>query len=86
MARLKIVRATGETIVSITPVVEVAFEKYAGGNGLYKQLREHELNTDLYYLAHNALMRTEVIPPFGDDFLNTLISVEVIEDEAVKKG
>jgi hypothetical protein len=31
-------------------------------------------------------MRTEVIPPFGDDFLNTLISVEVIEDEAVKKG
>jgi hypothetical protein len=41
MARLKIVRATGETIVSITPVVEVAFEKMAG-QGLYKQLREHE--------------------------------------------
>ena len=84
MARLKIVRATGETIVRITPVVEVAFEKMAG-QGLYKQLREHEQNSDLYWLAHNALMRTEVIPPFGDDFLNTLISVEVIEDEAVKK-
>jgi hypothetical protein len=85
MARLKIVRATGETIVSITPVVEVAFEKMAG-QGLYKQLREFEQNSDLYWLAHNALMRTEVIPPFGDDFLSSLISVEVIEDEAPKKG
>jgi hypothetical protein len=82
MARLKITRATGETIVSITPVVEVAFEKYCG-QGLYKQLREHEKNSDLYFLAHNALMRTEVIPPF-DDFLKDLISVEVIEDEGPK--
>ena len=83
MARLKIVRATGETILSITPVVEVAFEKMAG-QGLYKQLREFEQNSDLYWLAHNALMRIEVIPPFGDDFLNSLISVEVIEDEGPK--
>jgi hypothetical protein len=29
-------------------------------------------------------MRTEVIPPFGDDFLKDLISVEVIEDESPK--
>jgi len=85
MARLKIIRASGETIVSITPVVEVAFEKYAG-QGLYKQLREHEKNSDLYWLAHNALMRTEVIPPFGDDFLTSLVSVEVIEDEDPKVG
>ena len=83
MARLKITRATGETIVSISPVVEVAFEKYAG-QGLYKQLREFERNSDLYWLAHNALMRTEVIAPYGDDFLSTLISVEVIEDDSPK--
>jgi hypothetical protein len=83
MARLKIVRATGESIVSITPVVEVAFEKYVGKD-YTSSLREHEKNSDLYGLAHNALMRTEVIPPFGDDFLNSLISVEVIEDESPK--
>jgi hypothetical protein len=83
MARLKIIRASGETIVSITPVVEVAFEAYAG-QGLYKQLREHEKNTDIYWLAHNALMRQEVIAPFGEDFLSTIISVTQMEDERPK--
>tara|TARA_R110000868_G_scaffold4493_3_gene28291 strand:+ start:2536 stop:2787 length:252 start_codon:yes stop_codon:yes gene_type:complete len=82
MARLKIVRASGETIVSITPVVEVAFEKFAG-QGIYKQLREFERNSDLYWLAHNALQRIEVTAPY-DDFLKDLISVDVIEDDEKK--
>ena len=83
MARLKIVRASGEVTVQITPVVEYAFEKYAG-QGIQKQLREHERQSDIYWLAHNALMRQEVIPPFGDDFLATLIAVEVLDDEDPK--
>ena len=84
MARLKITRASGDVIVSISPVVEYAFEKYTG-NGIHKQFRDQEKQSDIYWLAHNALQRIEVIPPFGEEFLNTLISVEVMDDEPVKK-
>ena len=31
-----------------------------------------------------AIMRQEVIPPFGDDFLSTLLAVEVLDDEDPK--
>jgi len=81
---MKITRASGETIVQITPVVEVAFEKYTG-KGIHKQFRDEEKQSDIYWLAHNALSRVEVIPPFGDDWLGTLISVEVMDDEPGKK-
>jgi hypothetical protein len=84
MARLKITRASGDVILSITPVVEYAFEKYTG-NGIHKQFRDQERQSDIYWLAHNALQRIEVIPPFGEEFLQTLISVEVMDDEPVKK-
>jgi len=84
MARLKITRASGDVILAITPVVEYAFEKYTG-NGIHKQFRDQEKQSDIYWLAHNALQRIEVIPPFGEDFLMTLISVEVMDDEPVKK-
>ena len=81
---MKITRASGETIVQITPVVEVAFEKYTG-KGIHKQFRDEEKQSDIYWLAHNCLSRTEVIPPFGDEWLSTLISVEVMDDEPGKK-
>ena len=84
MARMKITRASGETIVQITPVVEVAFEKYTG-QGIHKQFRDEEKQSDIYWLAHNCLSRIEVIPPFGDEWLSTLISVEVMDDEPGKK-
>jgi len=84
MARMKITRASGETIVQITPVVEVAFEKYTG-KGIHKQFRDEEKQSDIYWLAHNCLSRIEVIPPFGDEWLSTLISVEVMDDEPGKK-
>jgi hypothetical protein len=83
MARLKITRASGEVVLSITPVVEYAFEKYTG-KGIHKQFRDEERQSDIYWLAHNCLQRIEVIPPFGDEFLNTLISVEVLDDENPK--
>ena len=84
MARLKITRASGEVIVQITPVVEYSFEKYTG-KGIHKQFRDEEKQSDIYWLCHNALQRIEVIPPFGEEFLQTLISVEVMDDEPVKK-
>ena len=85
MARLKIVRQSGEVILTITPAVEYAFEKYTG-SGIYKQFRELEKQSDVYWLAHNALQRVEVIDPFGEAFLETLISVDVLDDEPLKKG
>lgn len=84
MARLKITRASGDVIVQITPVVEVAFEKFAG-SGIHKRFRDAESQTDIYWLAHNCLQRVEVIPPFGDEWLDTLVAVEVMDDEPVKK-
>jgi len=84
MARLKITRAAGEVVLHISPVVEVAFEKYPG-KGIHKQFRDEEKQSDIYWLAHNCLQRVEVIPPFGDEFLNTLVSVEVLDDENPKE-
>ena len=84
MARLKITRASGDVVVTITPVVEYAFEKFMG-KGIQKQFRDEEKMGDIYWLAHNALSRVEVIPPFGEEFLSTLISVEVLDDEPLKK-
>ena len=84
MARLKITRASGDVVVPITPVVEYAFEKYTG-NGMHKQIRDQEKQSDIYWLAHNALSRVEVLPPFGEEFLGSLISVEVMDDEPEKK-
>ena len=84
MARLKITRASGDVIVSISPVVEYAFEKYTG-NGIHKQFRDQEKQSDIYWLAHNALMRIEVIPPWGDAFLETLIAVDILDDDDPKE-
>jgi len=84
MARLKITRASGDVVVPITPVVEYAFERYTG-KGIHKQFRDEEKQSDIYWLAHNALSRVEVLPPFSEEFLTTLISVEVLDDEPVKK-
>ena len=84
MARLKITRASGDVVVPITPLVEYAFEKFTG-KGIHKQFRDEEKQSDIYWLAHNALSRVEVLPPFSEEFLTTLISVEVLDDEPVKK-
>ena len=84
MARLKITRASGDVVVPITPVVEYAFERYTG-KGIHKQFRDEEKQSEIYWLAHNALSRVEVLPPFSEEFLTTLISVEVLDDEPVKK-
>ena len=83
MAQLKITMADGEIkIFPITPTIEVAFEKYAKG-GFSKIFRENERATDIYWLAWKVLERSgaEVHPPESEKFLDTLKSVEVIDDD-----
>jgi hypothetical protein len=82
MARLKITRATGEvTEHQITPRIEYAFELYAK-KGFHKAFRDDEKQTDLFYLSWECLRaHGETVKPFGLDFLDTLVKVEVLDDE-----
>jgi hypothetical protein len=82
MARLKITRATGEvTEHQITPRIEYAFELYAK-KGFHKAFRDDEKQTDLFFLAHECLRSSGVtVKPFGAEFLDDLVKVEVLDDE-----
>jgi hypothetical protein len=82
MAKLKITRANGEVSEhKITPGVEYAFEiKY--GAGISKVLREHEQQTHIFYLAWECLRRANItVPTFGGEFIDSLDTVEVLDDE-----
>jgi hypothetical protein len=78
MLQLKITRVSGEEdIIKITPVIEFAFEQYAK-KGFRKAFLEDEKQSDIYWLAWEALRRAGVsVKPFGQDFLETLEKVEV---------
>lgn len=82
MAKLRIVRTDGsDSIHQITPAVEFAFESYAK-KGLHKAFREDEKQTDVYWLAWECIRRSgEVVKPFGVEFLDTLVRVEVLDDD-----
>jgi hypothetical protein len=82
MARLKITRANGEvTEHQITPRIEYAFELYAK-KGFHKAFRDDEKQSDVYWLAHECLRTSgETVKPFGPEFLDTLVKVEVLDDE-----
>jgi len=79
--KLKITQQDG-TVSShaITPVIEVAFEKYVGG-GFAKVLRDQEKQEHIYYLAWLCLKKTQTVKPFGDDFLDTIELVELELDD-----
>lgn len=78
MLQLKITRVSGETdTIKITPVIEFAFEQYAK-KGFRKAFLEDEKQSDIYWLAWEALRRSGVgVKPFGQDFLETLEKVEI---------
>lgn len=82
MAKLKITRANGEvTEHKITPGVEYAFEVKHGA-GISKVLREHERQTEIYWLAWECLRRANItVPTFGLEFIETLETVEVLDEE-----
>jgi hypothetical protein len=82
MAKLKITRANGEVSEhKITPGVEYAFElKY--GAGISKVLREHERQTEIFWLAYECLRRAGAqISIWGSEFIDTLETVEVLDEE-----
>lgn len=82
MASIKITRADGtESIHEITPAIEYAFEQYAK-KGFYKAFSEDQKRSDVYWLAWECLRRAGApdVFIFGDKFLDTLKSVEVLDD------
>ena len=82
MSKLKITRANGEVSEhKITPGVEYAFELRHNA-GISKVLREHERQTEIYWLAWECLRRANVtVPLFGIEFIDLLDVVEVLDEE-----
>jgi hypothetical protein len=82
MAKLKVTRADGQVNeYEITPILEWSFENYAK-KGFHKALIEDQKQSDVYWLCWEAIRRSgEVVKPFGEDFLGTLKSVEVLESD-----
>ena len=82
MAKLKITRANGEVSEhKITPGVEYAFE-LKRGMGISKALREDEKQSDIFWLAWECLRRAGAqIPLWGSEFIDTLDTVEVLDEE-----
>lgn len=82
MAKLKVTRATGEVSEhQITPIIEYAFEQHFK-KGFHKYFREDEQQSAVYWLAWECIRRSgETVKPFGEQFLETLSSVEVLESD-----
>ena len=83
MASLKIKLVNGdEVIAKITPAIEYAFEQHAG-KGFYKAVTEDQKQSDIYWIAWKCLLISGAagdLKPFGEKFLETLESVDVIDD------
>ena len=81
MAKLKIVRTDGsELIGEITPSVEYSFELHHK-KGFHRAFREDEMQTMVYWLAWECIRRSgETVKPL-DDFVDTLVRVEVLDDD-----
>ena len=82
MAKLKVTQVDGTVHdIAVTPKLEWAFENYAK-KGLHKAFREDEKQTDVYWLAWECIRRSgETVKPFGPDFLESLVRVEVLDDD-----
>ena len=82
MAKLKVTGADNSVNeYEITPVLEYSFELYAK-KGFHKAFRDDEKQSDVYWLAWECLRRSgETVKPFGVEFLDTLVKVEVLDDD-----
>jgi hypothetical protein len=80
MAQLKIVRQDGSELVGeITPAVEYAFEQHYK-LGFHRAFREQEMQSMVYWLSWEITRRAGEAPkPFGEAFVETLRSVEVLD-------
>jgi hypothetical protein len=82
MAKLKVTMADGQVNeYEITPLLEYSFEQYAK-MGFHKALLENQKQSDIYWLCWEAIRRSgETVKPFGEQFLETLKSVEVLDSD-----
>lgn len=80
MAKLKVTRVDGSVNeYEITPVIEYAFENYAK-MGFHKAIIENQKQSDIYWICWEAIRRSgETVKPFGEAFIETLASVDVVE-------
>lgn len=85
MAKLKVTRADNSVNeYEITPVLEYSFELYAK-KGFHKAFIDDQKQSDVYWLTWEAIRRSgEVVPVFGEKFLETLKSVEVLESDPLE--
>ena len=82
MAKLKVTRADNSVQeFEITPLIEYSFEQFAK-KGFHKALIEDQKQSDVYWLAWEAIRRSgETVPPFGEKFLESVLKVEVLESD-----
>ena len=82
MAKLRVTTSDNQvTDYEITPLIEYAFEQYAK-MGFHKALITEQRQTDIYWICWEAMRRSGVtVKPFGEAFLETLKSVEVLESD-----
>ena len=79
--QLHIITTDGqERHLRVPPKVEVAFERNFKG-GFYKTLMNDMKSEHVYWIARELLVLDGVIcKPAGDDFYDTLTSVEIEDD------
>jgi hypothetical protein len=82
MAKLRVTTEDNLTAeYEITPLIEYAFEQYAK-KGFHKALIEDQKQSDIYWICWEAMRRSGVtVKPFGEGFLETLKTVEVLESD-----
>lgn len=85
MARLKITMTDGTiTEQQITPRIQYAFELHYK-KGFHKAFRDDEMQTMVFWLAHECLRSSgQIVPIFGPVFLDTLTKVEVLDDDPLE--
>ena len=79
--KLKITLANGDVSEhAITPAIEYAFEQHTG-KGFWKAIVDDQKQSDVYWIAWKCLFKAgHEVKPFGEKFLDTLESVEVVTD------
>ena len=83
MLKLKITKASGDISEhEITPAIEYSFEQFFK-SGFHNRFRDEERQSDIYWLAWECLRRSgDTVKPFGDQFLETLSKVEILDADS----
>jgi hypothetical protein len=85
MAKLRVTTTDNLTAdYEITPLIEYSFEQYAK-KGFHKALMEDQKQSDIYWICWEAMRRSGVTDKhYGESFLETLKSVEVLESDPLE--